>query len=37
MDSEIQLTDITILSDGRESVIVENESVYNSSSILWKF
>ena len=29
--SEIQLTDITILSDGRESVIVENESVYNSS------
>jgi len=35
--SEIQLTDITILSDGRESVIVENESVYNSSSSYGSF
>jgi hypothetical protein len=30
-NTEIQLTDITILSDGTESFIVENESLYNSS------
>ena len=36
-NNEIQLTDITILSDGRETFIVENESVYNSSSSYGSF
>jgi hypothetical protein len=31
-NSEIQLTDITILSDGVNTTIVENESLYNSTS-----
>jgi len=31
-NSEIQLTDLTILSDGIETVIVENESLYNSNT-----
>ena len=31
-NSEIQLTDLTILSDGTETVIVENESLYNSNT-----
>ena len=35
--SEIQLTDITILSDGKETVIVENESLQNSDSAYGTF
>ena len=31
-NSEIQLTDLTILSDGTKTVIVENESLYNSNT-----
>ena len=35
--SEIQLTDVTILSDGKETVIVENESLQNSDSAYGTF
>lgn len=36
-NNEIQLTDITILSDGVNTSIVENESLYNSSSPFGSF
>ena len=35
--SEVQLTDLTILSDGKETVIVENESLQNSNSAYGTF